>query len=165
MWTVIKIDQNLSSLFKKDFEKKIGSELIIYSPKYLVQYFKKNKLNFKEIKLLNNYVFCFNSNFKNLNFLNTIKYLKGFKSCIPGHLETQKEIVQFITKCKNSENSSGYIQNSFFNISSKNNYKLKTGVFNNKIFEIMKFQKNRIEMMIGNLKVSTKRKDFLAQPI
>jgi len=165
MWTIIKIDQNLSNLFKQDFEKNIGSELEVYSPKYLVQYFKQNKLKFKEIKLLNNYVFCFNSNFKNLNFINRIKYLKGFKSCIPGHLETQKEIVKFISKCKDSENNSGYIQNSFFNISDKNNYKLKIGVFNNKIFEIMRFQKNRIEMMIGNLKVSTKRKDFLAQPI
>jgi len=165
MWTIIKIDQNLSNLFKQDFEKNIGSELVVYSPKYLVQYFQKNKLKFKEIKLLNNYVFCFNSNFKKLNFINRIKYFKGFKSCIPGYLETQKEIVQFISKCKESENNSGYIQNSFFIINYKNNYKLKTGVFNNKIFEIMKFQKNRIEIMIGNLKVSTKRKDFLAQPI
>ena len=165
MWAIIKIDQNLSNLFKQDFKKNIGSELITYSPKYLVQYFKKNKLKFKEITLLNNYIFCFNSNFENPNFMNRIKYFKGFKSCISGHLETQKEIVQFISKCKDSENNSGYIQNSFFNISDENNYKLKTGVFNNKVFELIKFQKNRIQMMIGNLKVSTKRKDFLAQPV
>ena len=98
-------------------------------------------------------------------FYNNIKYLKGFNSLIPGYIETQKEISQFIKDCKNSENDRGYVQNSFFNMKIENNYKLKTSVFTNKAFEIMKFHKNRIEIMIGNLKVSAKTKDLLAQPI
>ena len=80
MWAVFKIDQKYSNLFKKDFKKTIGSEVEIYSPKYQVQNFTKNKLRFKETKLLGNYVFCFNENLKNINFLNRIKYLKGFQS-------------------------------------------------------------------------------------
>ena len=96
MWTVLEIDQNLLNIFRKDFKKNTSSEAEIYCPKYLVQHFRKNKLKFKEIKLLNNYIFCFNSNFKNSNFLNTIKYLKGFKSCVPGYLNTQKEIIRYI---------------------------------------------------------------------
>ena len=70
-----------------------------------------------------------------------------------------------INSCKNSENNKGYVQNNFFNIKIENNYKLKTSVFTNRAFEIMKFHKNRIEMMIGNLKVSAKKKDLLAQPV
>ena len=50
----------------------------------------------------------------------------------------------------------GMFKNSFFNMKIENNYKLKTSVFTNKAFEIMKFHKNRIEIMIGNL---SKRKD------
>ena len=165
MWAILKIDYNYLNLFKNDFKKVIGSEIEIYSPKYLIQNFKNNKLKFKEIKLLGSYVFCFHKNFKNLNFYNNIKYLKGFNSLIPGYIETQKEISQFIKDCKNSENDCGYVQNSFFNMKIENNYKLKTSVFTNKAFEIMKFHKNRIEIMIGNLKVSAKTKDLLAQPI
>ena len=165
MWTILKIDQNSSNIFKKDFRKLIGSEIEIYSPKYLIQNFKKNKLHFKEIKVLGNYVFCFHENFKHSNFIHRIKYLKGFKSFLPGYMETQNEIIKFISKCKKSENGSGYLQSSFFNLNLKNDYKILTGVFTNKVFEIMKFQKNRIEIMVGNLKVSTKKKDFLVQPI
>lgn len=165
MWAILKIDYNYLNLFKNDFRKVVGSEVEIYSPKYLIQNFNKNKLKFKEIKLLGNYVFCFHKNFKNLNFYNNIKYLKGFNSLIPGYIETQKEISQFVKDCKNSENDRGYVQNSFFNMKIENNYKLKTSVFTNKAFEIMKFHKNKIEIMIGNLKVSAKTKDLLAQPI
>ena len=165
MWAVLKIDQNYKNLFKKDFKKIIGSEIEIYSPKYLVQNFKYNKLKFKEIKLLDDYVFCYNDNLKNINFLNRIKYLKGFKSYMPGYIETQKEIVAFISNCKKFENKEGYIKSNFFTLDLKNIYKLKKNIFTNKIFEIMKFQKNTIELMIGSLKISAKKKNFLAQPV
>ena len=165
MWAILKIDENYLNLFKNDFKKVIGSEIEIYSPKYLIQNISKNKLKFKEIKLLGNYFFCFHKRFKNSNFFNHIKYIKGFNSSVPGYIETQTEIIKFINSCKNSENNKGYVQNNFFNIKIENNYKLKTSVFTNRAFEIMKFHKNRIEMMIGNLKVSAKKKDLLAQPV
>ena len=57
MWAVFKIDQKYSNFFKKDFKKIIGLEVEIYSPKYLTQLFKKNKLKVKEIKLLGDYFF------------------------------------------------------------------------------------------------------------
>tara|TARA_Y100000741_G_scaffold295498_1_gene236096 strand:+ start:55 stop:552 length:498 start_codon:yes stop_codon:yes gene_type:complete len=165
MWAILKIDNNYKNLFKNDFKKSIGSEIELYSPKYLIQNFKRNKLKFKEINLLGNYVFCFHKNFKSTNIFNQIKYFKGFNSIVPGYIETQKEIIQFINNCKKSENSSGYVQNNFFDLNIENNYKLKTGVFTNKVFEILKFNKNKIEIMIGNLKVSAKKKDLLAQPV
>lgn len=165
MWAVLKIDKDYSSIFKREFTKIMQSDVEIYSPKYLIQNFKNNKLKFKEIKLLGNYVFCFNSNLTNKNFFNRIKYLKGFKSYVPGFIETQKEITDFISNCKKFENKDGYIENNFFSFNLKNNYKFKTGIFTNRIFEIMKFQKNSIEIMIGNLKISAKKKNFLAQPV
>ena len=160
MWTILKVDQNSVKIFEKEFKKKNGSEVLTYSPKFLIQNFKNNKLKFKEIKILGNYIFCFHSNFKNLSFINNIKYLKGFKSILPGYIENQKDINKFISRCKEFENSYGYIQSNFFKLDFKNDYKILTGVFTNKIFEIMKFQKNKIEIMIGNLKVSAKKKIF-----
>ena len=165
MWAVFKIDQKYSNLFKKDFKKIIGSEVEIYSPKYLTQLFKKNKLKVKEIKLLGDYFFCYNSNLSDKNFLNQIKYFKGFKSFVPGYVETQKEIIEFINHCKNFENDKGYIENNFFNFHLNCNYKFKAGFFTNKIFEIVNFQKNKVELMMGSLKVNVKKKNLLAQPV
>ncbi len=165
MWAILKIDQKKTNLFKKEFKRIVGSDLEIYSPKYQIQNFKKNKLRSKDTKLLGNYIFCFNDNLKNINFLNRIKYFKGFKSYLPGYIETQKEIKEFISNCKKFENKDGYIQNNFFNVDLNCNYRFKSGIFTNKIFEIMKFQKNKIELMIGELRVNVKKKNFLAQPI
>ena len=95
MWAILKIDQKKTNLFKKEFKRIVGSDLEIYSPKYQIQNFKKNKLRSKDTKLLGNYIFCFNDNLKNINFLNRIKYFKGFKSYLPGYIETQKEIKEF----------------------------------------------------------------------
>ena len=47
MWAILKIDYNYLNLFKNDFKKVIGSEVEIYSPKYLIQNFKKINLNLK----------------------------------------------------------------------------------------------------------------------
>ena len=47
MWAILKIDYNYLNLFKNDFKKVIGSEIEIYSPKYLIQNFKKINLNLK----------------------------------------------------------------------------------------------------------------------
>ena len=165
MWAILKVDQNSLKIFEKEFKKKIGSEVLTYSPKFLIQKFKNNRLKFKEISILGNYIFCFHSHFKNSSFINKIKYLKGFKSFLPGNIENQKDINKFISRCKEFENSSGYIQSNFFKLDLKNDYKILTGVFTNKIFEIMKFQKNKIEIMIGNLKVSAKKKNLLVQPV
>ena len=165
MWAVFKIDQKFSNLFKKDFKKVFGSEVEIYSPKYQVQNFAKNKLRLKETKLLGNYVFCFNENLRNINFLNRIKYLKGFQSYLPGYIETQKEIIEFVSNCKKFENKEGFIQNNFFNLNLNRVYNFRSGIFTNKIFEIMKFQKNKIDLMIGDLKVNVKKANFLAQPV
>ena len=50
MWAVLKIDKDYSSIFKREFTKIMQSDVEIYSPKYLIQNFKNNKLKFKEIK-------------------------------------------------------------------------------------------------------------------
>ena len=51
--------------------------------------------------VLGNYIFCYNENLKNIDILNQLSYLIGFKGAILGHIETQKEITEFINIVKN----------------------------------------------------------------
>ena len=44
MWAIIKSDKKKFSFMQKDLEEKLGKDLIIYSPKILVDKFKKNRM-------------------------------------------------------------------------------------------------------------------------
>jgi hypothetical protein len=46
MWTIIKVDRKNLEFLKEEFKKKLGKNVIIYSPKLLIQKYKKNKLNY-----------------------------------------------------------------------------------------------------------------------
>ena len=52
MWTILKIEKNHLYTLKKEFNQKLGSDYIIYSPKLLIQKYKKkiNDVKNKEIK-------------------------------------------------------------------------------------------------------------------
>ena len=52
MWTIIKVDLKNLEFLKKELKKKIGNDVKIYSPKFLIQKYKKNKLIGKELNLL-----------------------------------------------------------------------------------------------------------------
>ena len=52
-----KIGQKKFSFMQKDLKEKLGKDLIIYSPKILVDKFKKNKKINCEFNLLGDYVF------------------------------------------------------------------------------------------------------------
>ena len=44
-------------------------------------------------------------------------------------------------------------------------YQFFSGPFANSIFKIVELQKNKINVVIGNLKTTIKKKEFLFQPI
>ena len=43
MWAVIKFDKKQFELLKRDFNKKLGKNFIMYAPKLSVQKYKNNK--------------------------------------------------------------------------------------------------------------------------
>ena len=55
----------------EDFKKRLGEEIILYTPKLRVQKFSKNKLINKDLNLLGDYLFCFHKNLREFN--------RGFK--------------------------------------------------------------------------------------
>ena len=165
MWTIIKFDKNNYNFLKKDLKKKLGGDFKIYLPKLLIQKYRKNKLINRELMLLGDYLFCYHKKFENKNVLNSLKFTKGLKYFLNGFESCQKDIEHFLSRCKKSEDKSGYVSHDFYELCSNSNYKFTSGVFSETIFKIISLQKNKINILIGGIKTTISKKKFLAAPI
>ena len=165
MWAILKFQKNNLSLLKDDLNKKLGQDMKIYIPKLRIQKFQNNKLKSKEINLLGDYIFCFHSNLKEKKIVNSLRYTRGLKYFLDGFNQSQKEIEKFIEKCKVSENQDGFLSKEFFELELNKKYKFSSGPFSDKIFQIINLQRNRIKVLIGNMKTTIKRKEFLFTPV
>ena len=119
----------------------------------------------KEFSILGDYLFCFHNDFKDSNTLKSLSNLRGLKYFLAGFKETQNDINSFILKCKESENEKGYLSSDFYDLKTNSIYKLVSGPFANSIFKLVKLQKNKIDILMGNIKTTIKKKDFLFQPV
>ena len=165
MWTIIKFDKKEIALLKKDFKEKLGKDFKIYSPKIATQKYTKNKLVKKEFDILGDYLFCYHKNFNKPEIINTLKFARGLKYFLDGFVESQDEIVKFINKCRNSEDKEGYLSKNFYELFVNCKYKFSSGPFAEMIFKIVGLQKNKIEILLGNLKTTIKREEFLYRPL
>ncbi len=165
MWSIIKFDKKKFSFLKEDLKKRLGHDIKIYIPKICIENFKKNKLIKKEINLLGDYLFCFHSNFSSDEKINSLKFTRGLKYILNGYKESQWEIEIFVKKCKEFEDDKGYVSSNFVDLVLNRKYKFLSGPFSNKIFEIINLHKNRIGILMGNLKTSINRKEFLISPL
>ena len=165
MWTIIKVDLKNLELLKKEFKKKIGNDVKIYSPKFLIQKYKKNKLIGKELNLLGDYLFCYHAKFENNEIINILKFTKGLKYFLTGFNHSQKEIKNFINQCKKAENKNGYLNQNFIKLLENTKYRFSSGPFSEKIFKIINLQKNKIDILLGNIKTTIKRKDYFFTPL
>ena len=165
MWTVLKFDKKSLSLLREDLSKKLGKDFKIYIPKLRIQRYKNNKLITKEFNLLGDYLFCFHKNLKNEKVLNSLKFARGLKYFLDGFVVSQHEIEKFIKKCRESESKEGYLSRDFFDIDINKKYKFSSGPFADKIFKIINLQKDRIRILMGNIKTTIKNKEFLFIPV
>ena len=165
MWTIIKFDKKSFNFFKNELSEKLSSEHILYSPKLLVHKYKNNKLIEKEYNILGDYVFCYDKKLENKAILAKLKFVKGLKCILNGFSTSQDEIVSFINKCKEFENEKGYITQNLFHIEKDLRYKFSSGPFVDKIFQIINIQQNKIKILMGNLKTTIDKKEFLFNPI
>ncbi len=165
MWIVAKVDKKNLFNLKKEFSFKLGEGLQIYSPKILLEKFAKKKLIKKEIEILGDYIFCFHNKFESSNSIVSLKYTKGLKYFLPRSEFSQEEIKNFILKCKNNENSKGYLRQSFFNIYINRQYKFNNGPFADKIFNIINIQKNKINILLENIKTKIDKNKFIFKPV
>ena len=164
MWIVAKYKKN-KILQLKSKTKILFKNSILYSPKILINYFKNNKLINKEVNLLNDYIFIFSHDFKKKDKLNNLNFTKGIKFVLNNSSYTQKELEDFISKCKNFENSKGYLKQEFFNFVKNDKYKFSSGPFTNLVFSIIKETQKQIELLIGNKTYRVKKDKYLYFPI
>tara|TARA_B100000029_G_C17382739_1_gene890395 strand:+ start:175 stop:672 length:498 start_codon:yes stop_codon:yes gene_type:complete len=164
MWTILKVEKNCLYTLKRELNKKLGNDHVIYSPKLIVQTYKNNKIINKKINLLGDYIFCFHKSFEKNNTVVQLKFLKGLKYFLGGFINAQSEIEKFIEKCKELENEDGFIAENIFNIDKNSDYKFVSGPFTGKLFQIINIQQNKIKILMGDLKTTIKRNKFLFNP-
>ena len=114
--------------------------------------------------MLGNYVFCFHQEFKSKIFMQNIKYVKGLNYILNDYKLEQQEIEKFITSCKSNEDSNGFLLQNFLDISLNQFYKFKSGILTNKIFKLINLQKNKITVLINNLKFEVDKKNLVIYP-
>ena len=165
MWTILKFDKKKFESLKKDFSKKLGNDFVIYHPKSIFQKYKNNMWVNKEINFLGDYLFCFHKKFKHKETINSLKFSRGLKYFLDGFIQSQEEIQLFIKKCKKYENNKGYLSHEFFEMNIDSEYKFSSGPFANIIFKIIQPQKNKINILLGNIKTTIKKNDFLFNPL
>tara|TARA_B100000242_G_C42977976_1_gene453930 strand:+ start:466 stop:963 length:498 start_codon:yes stop_codon:yes gene_type:complete len=165
MWAVIKIDKKKFFSFKQDLNIKFGGGAEVYRPKLLINKIKKNKLYKKEFDLLGDYLFCYHTSFIQKGLMDQLKFTKGVKYLLNGSISSQKEIKKFIYKCKSLENKKGYLKQSFYDLEINEYYKFSSGPFTDKIFKIIELQKNKINILMGNIKTNISKKEFLFTPL
>ena len=161
MWVVIKFDKKKFGLFKEDLFKKLGKEIVIYRPKMIIQKLSKNKMNNKEIDLLGDYLFCFHEDFLKSSHIHKLKFIRGSKYILDGFHEFQEDIKKFIEKCKSLENEKGFISQTFYETYINSSYKFSNGPFAERIFKVISLQKNKIEILMGNIKTRINKQEFL----
>ena len=161
MWIIIKFKQNQFYTLKQEFKKKLEIEPNFFFPKLKLQKIKKNKLISYVSPLLGDYIFCFHPKFSNENILRNVNYLKGVKFLLNGFRNYQKDIPNFINRCRSSEDENGYIKQTFFNFVAIDRIKFLSGPFTNIIFKIMKRQKDSMKVSDGNVNISFSTERYL----
>ena len=166
MWVVAKIKKKEIKTFKEDLIKETGKDIQFYCPKIEYQQYLKRKIKKLEKLALGNYIFCYHKNFNNSIFLNKLRFIKGLEYFLNGYYQNQNEMVEFINYCKCSENSKGYLTQAFFKTITTKKAKFISGPFANMMFEIIKKQKNKLKIIVGNVVTTiSDNSDYLYRPV
>lgn len=154
MWVIAKIKSNQFYLVKKHLTEILGSMPRSYVPRLKLYKFCRNKKTKKIFNLLGDYVFFYHANFKKPEIINLLNFVKGSKYFLKNFIETQSDIKNFISSCEINQDQDGYLKSNFLNICENFKYKFISGPFQNLIFEVLEKEKNKINILIGNVKTT-----------
>tara|TARA_B100001013_G_C24402915_1_gene360791 strand:- start:47 stop:547 length:501 start_codon:yes stop_codon:yes gene_type:complete len=166
MWVVVKYKTKEFKTLKHNLAQALGDAPQFYSPKIRYQKYFKRKLTTAKKFILENYLICYHSNFKNLAIMSKLKYIKGLDYFLTGSQQNQKEIINFVEYCKSFEDQDGYLKQEFFSISKIKKAKFVSGPFTNIIFDVIGKNKNKLKVLIGNMTATIyKNSHSLYQPV
>jgi len=165
MWVVAKIKKKEINVFKSELKNKLDKNLIFYDPKMQIENIVKNKIRIHNKTLLENYIFCYHTNFKDKKFINQLQFVKGLTFFLDGYELNQRQISNFIKYCKSFENCNGFIKSSFFKSLLSTRAKFISGPFTNMFFDILEKQKNKLKIVIKNIvTIVPDNKNYLYHP-
>ena len=151
MWIVAKIKKGEIKTFRKGLIEKTDKNIDIYCPKIEYHKYFRNKVKKLEKLALENYIFCYHEDFNNSIFINKLRFIRGLEYFLNGYYQNQNEIVKFVKYCKSSENKKGYLTQAFFKTMITQKAKFISGPFTNMMFKILKKQKNKLKIIVGNV--------------
>lgn len=149
MWVIAKYKLNELFILKKNLSKKIGDELNFYLPRVKIQKLSKNKIINLKKNVLEDYIFIYHDSFKNINQVKNLKNIKGLKYFLENYKQTQKEIKNFIFRCKENEND-GFLNQNFFDKVIKDKAVFISGPLMGMMFKIIAKQGQKTKALIGN---------------
>ena len=163
MWIIIKYKTKSLDVFKLEMRKKFQNVQFYFPKAKIIRSINniRSKTNTKEIKILGDYMFCYHQSFSKNNFFRKISNTRGLKYFLNGFINSQKEIEEFIIKCKKNEDSYGYIKQSFFEFLLNKNFKFLNGPFFNMIFKIIDIQKNKLKIILKDKQAILNKEDYL----
>ena len=165
MWAILKFDRKNFFNLRNNLKEKLGKNFLLYRPKLLIQTYKKNTLVDKQVDIMGDYLFIYHEKLCDDKIINELKFTRGLKYFLKGFVLCQKDIKNFIDKCKKFENNKGLITQSLFEVNIYNNYVFKSGPFTNEIFKIINMQRNKIDILINNFKTTIDKRNFLFSPV
>ena len=83
------------------------------------------------------------------------------KYFLNGHIESQSEIEYFVNKCKSLENDKGLLSKNICELIPNSMYQFKTGLLKNEIFKLLEIQKNKIKILINDVKFKVNSNNFI----
>ena len=161
MWIVAKVNNKEFNTFKKALMSNLGIVPEIYGPKILIDKLIKNKIHRKKEFILDNYIFLKHDKFLDKNILNSLNYLRGLDMILPFSESSQYEITNFIKKCKENENTLGYLSQSFFDLILNKQVKFNSGPFSKFIGKLIEIQKNKIKVLVKNCLITENTKNII----
>lgn len=164
MWVIIKYKIKEYNILKNHLIEKMGEKVQFYIPKIKYKRLKKNKFETHEKTIIEDYMFCYHDKFNDKKYISQIKNIRGLKYLLENSILNQKELNSFILRCKKHE-VDGYLTQEFFNILNNQKAVFISGPFTNMIFKIINQQRKKIKILLGDLKVTVSKKDYLFRPL
>ena len=166
MWIIIKYKTHEINILKKKISEILNDDPIYFLPQIKYNRIIKKKFKIFKKNILENYLICYHLKFIDNNILNLLKYSRGIDCVLDGFKNNQKEIKNFVNKCKIFEDKDGFIRHDFFKKENFSKGMFISGPFTNFVFDILSEQSDKIEILLGKYRtIISKETRYLYRPI
>jgi len=154
MWVVAKYKPKEIQTLKNSFFAVLGEMPEFYIPKFKYEKYLNNKLKVYKKNILDNYLICKHNKFSDHKIIKKLKNSKGLNYFLDGFEFNQVELNNFVNICKSSEDSFGFLSQSFFDVTEKTKAKFVSGPFTQMVFEIIENKGKKLKILLNNMNLT-----------